>query len=169
MLRSNSLGGAAGREIEKLVAGQHQAGVVEEGQSRRNSAVLNGTRDPVLIHQLAPSDIEMPAIEARSPWISLSLLRRQAVHAPQHRLDARQELARIERLGQIIVGADLEADDAIGLLGHGGQEDDRQFVVLRRWRQRERPSSPGIMMSSTMRSNALRSRSRRKAAAFSAT
>ena len=44
-----------------------------------------------------------------------------------------------------------------------------RFVVLRRWRQTERPSSPGIMISSTTRSGALRSRSRRNAAPFSAT
>ena len=40
------LGVAADRQIEELVAGQHQAGVVEEGASRRNSAVLERHGDP---------------------------------------------------------------------------------------------------------------------------
>ena len=31
----------------------------------------------------------------------------------QHRLDAREQLAQIERLGDVVVGADLEADDLV--------------------------------------------------------
>src|SRR5262249_23379961 len=35
----------------------------------------------------------------------------------------------IERLGQVVVGADLEADDAVDVLNLGGQHDDRRHVV----------------------------------------
>ena len=42
----------------------------------------------------------------------------------QHRLDARHQLARAERLGQVVVGADREADDLVDLLGAGGQHQD---------------------------------------------
>ncbi len=46
------------------------------------------------------------------------------LHAAQHGVDARGQLARVERLGQVVVGADLEADDAIDVLAAGGEQDD---------------------------------------------
>ena len=47
--------------------------------------------------------------------------------AAQHRLDAGQKLARVEGLAEIIVGAELQTDDSVGLLGHGGEKDDGNF------------------------------------------
>jgi hypothetical protein len=44
--------------------------------------------------------------------------------AAQHGADAGQQLARIARLGQVVVGAQFQADDAVGLLAHGRQHDD---------------------------------------------
>ena len=49
--------------------------------------------------------------------------------AAQHRLDAGQEFARVERLRHIIVGAHLKAHDTVGLLAHGRQHDDWNFRV----------------------------------------
>src|SRR4029077_3108097 len=46
---------------------------------------------------------------------------------PQHSLDARYELTRIERLRQVIVSSDLEAHDTIDIVAFGGQHDDRHF------------------------------------------
>jgi hypothetical protein len=45
----------------------------------------------------------------------------------EDRLHPRDELARRERLGQIVVGADLEPDDAIGLLVARGEHEDRHL------------------------------------------
>ena len=45
--------------------------------------------------------------------------------APQHRLHARDELARRERLRDVVVGADLEPDDPVGLLVARGEHQDR--------------------------------------------
>jgi hypothetical protein len=50
--------------------------------------------------------------------------RGRAAVSTHHRADARQQLARVERLGQVIVGADLEADDAVDILALGRQHDD---------------------------------------------
>ena len=44
--------------------------------------------------------------------------------ASQHRADARQQLARIEGFRNVIIGAQLQADDPIGLLAHRGQHHD---------------------------------------------
>ena len=49
------------------------------------------------------------------------------VRAAQHGADARQQLARTERLGEVVVGAQLQAHDAVGLLGAAGEDDDRDL------------------------------------------
>ena len=59
-----------------------------------------------------------------------SFLGRRAGHAalavpPQYRVNAGDQLARIERLRQIVVGTHLEADDAIDVLALRRQHDDR--------------------------------------------
>ena len=54
----------------------------------------------------------------------------QAAGAAEHGLDPGQQLARAEGLGDVVVGADLEADDAVGLLDQGGEQDDRQVGGL---------------------------------------
>ena len=48
-----------------------------------------------------------------------------ALRAAQQRAHARDELVRAERLRQVVVGAELETDDALGFLGAGGEHDDR--------------------------------------------
>ena len=40
-------------------------------------------------------------------------------------LMAGEQLARVERLGNVVVRPDLQAHDAVRLLAHGGQQDDR--------------------------------------------
>ena len=50
--------------------------------------------------------------------------------APQHRANACGELARRERLRHVVVGAELEPDDAVGLLAAGGQHDHGQPGAL---------------------------------------
>jgi hypothetical protein len=45
---------------------------------------------------------------------------------PQHGLDPRHQLARAEGLGDVIVGAKLEAVNLVALAGAGGEHDDRQ-------------------------------------------
>ena len=52
------------------------------------------------------------------------------MRAAQHRVDARQQLARRERLGDVVVGAAFEAGDLVALLGARGEHDDRQLARL---------------------------------------
>ncbi len=44
-------------------------------------------------------------------------------------MDAGEQFARVERLGQVVVGAHFEADDAVDLFALGGQHDDRRIVT----------------------------------------
>ena len=52
------------------------------------------------------------------------LVRRRARRAPQHALHARKQLARLEGLGDVVVGAGLEPDDAIDRVGRRRHHDD---------------------------------------------
>ena len=49
--------------------------------------------------------------------------------APKHRVDPGQQLARIERLGNVVVGAHFETDDAVDVIALGGEHDDRRGVA----------------------------------------
>ena len=55
---------------------------------------------------------------------------RAARRPPQHRLHPRRQLARGEGLGHVVVAAELQAEDAIHLLGPRRQEDDRQATAV---------------------------------------
>ena len=51
------------------------------------------------------------------------------VQAAQDGAHPRGDLARAERLGHVVVAAQFEADDAVDLVGTGGQEQHRQVGV----------------------------------------
>ena len=50
--------------------------------------------------------------------------------AAQDRLDPRDELARVERLGHVVVGAQLQPDDLVHVVAARGEHDDRQVALL---------------------------------------
>ena len=52
------------------------------------------------------------------------------VDAPQHRVDPRDELGRRERLDDVVVGAEPQADHAVGLLALRGQQDHRDPIAV---------------------------------------
>ena len=68
-------------------------------------------------------DFALPGAHAVARIVELQPLRFHDVGGarrggtPQHGLDARQQLARRERLGDVVVGAALEAADLVLLLG----------------------------------------------------
>ena len=66
----------------------------------------------------------------RSPWRITRPPRgvgEVAVRAPQERLDPAHQLAQPERLGQVVVGAELQADDLVDLVVAGRQDEDRRL------------------------------------------
>ena len=64
------------------------------------------------------------------PAVALHVLRRRAALAPQDRAQPRQQFARLERLRQIVVGADLEPDHAVHGVAARGQHQDRHVGGL---------------------------------------
>ena len=55
--------------------------------------------------------------------------RGRSVGAPQHRLHPGDQLPRRERLRDVVVRAELEAEDAVDLVVAGGEHDDGQRAV----------------------------------------
>jgi hypothetical protein len=51
------------------------------------------------------------------------------LRATQDGAHARDQLLRAERLRQVVVGAELEADDLVGLVNAGSEHDDRYIRV----------------------------------------
>jgi hypothetical protein len=49
----------------------------------------------------------------------------------QQRLDPRLQFTGAERLAQVIIGTQLQADDPVGLVGTGGEHDDRHMGLAR--------------------------------------
>ena len=77
----------------------------------------------------APSSTALRAPgSSRRPPISIARLERRgrvAAAAAQDGADARDHLGRAERLDHVVVGAQLETDDAVGLRAARGEHDDR--------------------------------------------
>ena len=90
------------------------------------------------------------AVEVESPTSAADTV---GLRPAQHGAHPDGQLARRERLDDVVVGAELESDHAIELLGPGRQQDDRD-VARRRGAGAGSvsPSVPGSMMSSTTRS-----------------
>ena len=111
-------------EVHELVAGERLAGVAGEEQQQLELALgerdlLGGDGHPArgrVDHELAELERRL-RVGAR-------------VQAPQHGVDARHELGRRERLDDVVVGAQAQPDDAVGLLAARGQQDDRRAVAV---------------------------------------
>ena len=129
MLRSNSAGAAAAGQIEQLIAAQHHARMAEQraaaAGTRRCSSGIATPSSPTSSRCATLSE---PAVEAQG--LGVDLLRRCCGRLLVRRstaLHPRQQLARVERLHDVVVGAHLEPDHPIGVLGHRGQHDHRHL------------------------------------------
>ena len=73
-------------------------------------------------------------IDHHAAKLNLALLagctRRQRIGTPPHDgVDAGNELARVEGLGQVVVRAHFEADNTVDVLAFGGKHDDGHHVL----------------------------------------
>ena len=87
------------------------SGVRRAPSADRTRAATSGPPSPFSsVRRCAARSSTQRPMRTRSAPISARRGRRGAA---QHALDARQQLARIEGLGHVVVGAHLEADDAV--------------------------------------------------------
>ena len=106
--------------VHQLLARQRASGIL--GERDQQVELIAGHR------AVAPVDPDgaRARIDLQPAEPQDALGRRHAAAAPpQDGLQPGEQLARIERLRQIVVGAELEADDAVGLLALGGQHQHR--------------------------------------------
>ena len=71
-------------------------------------------------------------IDPQRPHPVLQHVRLPLQPAPEYGAHPQDELAHAERLGDEVVGAQLEPDDAVHLLAAGGDHDDRDVLGARR-------------------------------------
>ncbi len=99
-------------------------GRVASTASRSNS--VGGQRDRL------PRQVDLPAgeVDPQVPEHHRRPLRRELIGRPgrpraaQHGLHAGDQLARAERLGEVVVRPDRQADQGVDLVGPGGEDED---------------------------------------------
>ena len=84
------------------------------------------------LHHFGLPRVDRDVVELEAGGTRRAGRRRRAVAGPpQQRLDAGQQLHRLERLHQIVVGAELQADDAVhDLTARGEHQDGRGDPAL---------------------------------------
>ena len=81
---------------------------------------------------LAATPFELPAVEAIAAALGITGARGPShLLTPQHRAHARQELSQAKRLDDVIVSAELKADDAIDFVRFVPGGDDDRHIGLR--------------------------------------
>src|SRR5262245_27814156 len=104
--------GVAPDALEQLVAREHEAAVVE--QLPEQVELLRRELDLLVADaHLAPPGVDRQVAVAELRALELAALGRGAA---QDRLHALDELARVEGLRELVVGADLEPDDLVDVL-----------------------------------------------------
>src|SRR4051794_8304038 len=112
--------------LEELVAGEHEAAMVE--QLPEEVELLRRELHLVVADaHLAPPGVDVQVAVLDDGALPLAPIGRRAA---QDRPDARHELARVERLREVVVRADLEADDLVDVLVACGQHEDRHVGAL---------------------------------------
>jgi hypothetical protein len=112
--------------FQQLVAGQHPLRPLDEGPEQRELAAGEVDHGALGRAQLVADQVEPPAGEFAGRVQTLVAAR--LASPAQHRPHPGQQFARIAGLGHIVVRAQFEADDPVGLLAHGRQHDDRRSV-----------------------------------------
>ncbi|MNM11975.1 hypothetical protein D3C81_221450 [compost metagenome] len=76
----------------------------------------------ITVEQAVADRVQAPVVEGQHRTARRRLAE---LGAAQQSLDSRLQFAGAERLAQIVVSAQLQADDPVGLVGAGGEHDDR--------------------------------------------
>ncbi|CAN6484074.1 unnamed protein product [Victoria cruziana] len=118
---------AAAHGFHDLVAREHTAGAF--GQRDQQVELVGGQ----LAELVVDADVARIAVDGQRTKAHLAAGRRPvATLAAQHGADARQQLTRLEGLGQVIVGAKLQADHAVHGVTLGREHQDGGLGQRRR-------------------------------------
>ena len=98
--------------LEELVAGEHLARVAEQEREQLERLGLERHGVAVAQHAVAGEvDLDPAEVDERRRVAPAARL----LGPPEDRPDPRRQLAQAERLGDVVVGAELEADDLVDL------------------------------------------------------
>ena len=126
-------------EIEEAFPVEDAAGVLGESDEQVELVARQDLRLAVDPH-VAGAEVDLQATEAqRGP-----LLLDHPPLPPQDRPQPRQEFARVEGLGQVVVGPDLQPDDAVGVVAaRRSASGSGPASAMRSRRQTSKPSMSG--------------------------
>src|SRR6266446_1914653 len=112
--------------VQQLLAAEDAPG--RAGQDREQLELLGGEVHRVALH----ADLEAVAVDLELADLHVRLLLGVAgTGAAGDRADAGEQLARRERLGHVVVGAHLEAEDLVTLLDAAGVHDHGDVLGVR--------------------------------------
>ena len=125
---------AAACLFEQEVAGQHPSRIAGEDVQKVEFAGGQRHVPAFRVEQAARGGVELPVREAQprrsTPEPAQSARFGAGASAAQHRLDPRQQLAQVERLGHVVVGADFQADDLVDRVAAAGDDHEAAVPVL---------------------------------------
>jgi hypothetical protein len=119
---------APAQQVQQHVARQHPVRPFHQGQQQ--VIFTAGQRDfhAIGAQQPATGWFQRPARETQRRGI-IGAAAGAIGGAAQHGAHAGQQFAGVERLGHVVVGAQLQPDDAVGLLTHGREHHDRHVAL----------------------------------------
>lgn len=105
---------------------------LEEGQQQSILSLAERDRRFAGIDELSAAAFQFPSAESIASALGIAGPR-STTHLlpPQHSPDAGQQLSQGERLDDVVVGAELEPDDTIDLVGAVTGRDDHRHVGMR--------------------------------------
>src|SRR6186713_440738 len=120
----------AGR-LKQILAAQRALRRFEKGQQQRVFALAQWDLRIAGVHQPAAAALEFPAVEAVAAALGITrTCCPPHLLPPQHGADARQQLPQAEWLDDVVVGAELETDDAVDFIGPVPGRDDDGYIGL---------------------------------------
>src|SRR5208282_792070 len=131
------------RRLQKMLAAERPLGSVEEGDEQSIFAFGQCDLGPARGGEAARAEAQPPPAElVASAFVIAGGNRARPVEPSQHGAHSGQKLPQVERFRHIVVGAELEANDAVDLVAAvTGCDDDRHVAARRISRSRSRPSS----------------------------
>ena len=108
--------------LDELPAGEHTARCLDQRCEELKLETREFYRFVVDAHLVAPN-VDGEPVESRQ-LVESGLDEVALASATEHRTHSRDEFSRAERLGDVVIGAQFEADQLVGLVGAGGQDDD---------------------------------------------
>ena len=122
MLRSNGMSSRPGARSSSSSRPRTLAGPEREGQRQRQLAAGEPEGAAVVVDRAGGVRLDPPGSEPRPG-------RPAGTPAAQDDLDPGHQLVALERLGQVVVGPDLEAGDPVHRLAERAQHDDAEIAA----------------------------------------